>query len=167
MRTLVFAILALTLSTPLLGAAPPDDPATRTMAERIVVHSPWARLMPPGQPNTAAFMVLENTGEEDIALVAARSPASAVVELHTHLQEDGMMRMREVARIDVPAGGRTELRPGGLHVMLIGLVEPLSPEVAVEITLVFADDSTLALEAPTRHPRDMPGHGGHHRSPPQ
>lgn len=168
MRTVFKSLILILTSTLPLATAVADTSAVPvpTMAERISVQSPWARLMPPGQPNTAAFMLLENVSEEDVALVAARSPASEVVELHTHTEEDGMMRMREVAQIDVPAGGRAELRPGGLHVMLIGLVEPLSPEVPVAITLVFADDSTLEIEAPTRHPRDMPG-GGHHRAPPQ
>ncbi len=166
MRRIMIPILTLMIGGPLAAADTPDEASAPTMAERISVHAPWARLMPPGQPNTAAFMLLENASEEDIVLVAARSPASEVVELHTHIQDEGMMRMREVARIDVPAGGQTELRPGGLHVMLIGLVEPLAPAVAVAITLVFADGSTLELHAPTRHPRDMSGRGQHPRQPP-
>jgi protein SCO1 len=137
-----------------LSATPAAEPPTA--AQRVRVHEPFVRLTPPGQPNSAAFMGLENTGESAVRVVAAESPAAEVVELHTHLQEDGIMRMRQVDAIDLPAGARTELAPGGLHVMLIGLVEALAPESMVAVTLVFDDGSRLELQAPTRHPRDMP-----------
>jgi len=137
---------------------------TQADAHPVQVHEPFVRLLPPTQPNTAAFMVLENTGERDLALVRAESEASRVVELHEHLMIDGMMRMREVDRIDLPAGTHTELRPGGLHVMLIGLQAPLHQGQQVGITLVFDDDSRLEIHAPVRHPgEEMPMHHRGHR----
>lgn len=130
----------------------------------VKVHEPFVRLLPPAQPNTAAFMVLENAGEQDLALVRAESEASRVVELHDHLMIDGMMRMREVERIDLPAGARIELKPGGLHVMLIGLPAPLQQGQKVPITLVFDDDSRVEIHARVRHPgEEMPMHHHGHR----
>lgn len=136
----------------------------QTDAHPVQIHDPFVRLLPPTQPNTAAFMVLENTGEQDLALVRAESTASRVVELHDHIVIDGMMRMREVERIDLPVGTRTELKPGGLHLMLIGLPAPLQQGQQVPITLVFDDDSQVEIHAPVRHPgEEMPIHHHGHR----
>jgi periplasmic copper chaperone A len=130
----------------------------------VQVHQPFVRLLPPTQPNTAAFMVLENTSARNLALLRADSEASRVVELHDHQMVDGMMQMREVQRIDLPAGARTELKPGGLHVMLIGLREPLQEEQQVPITLIFDDGSRLEIRAPVRHPAsESPMHHHGHR----
>ena len=137
----------------------------------VKVHQPFVRLMPPTQPNTGAFMTLENTSSEDRAVVRAESEVSQVVELHTHTMVDGVMQMREIPEIRIPAGQRTELKPGGLHVMLIGLHQPLQEGQEVAITLVFDDQSRQIIHAPVRHPgseMSMPhyghGHGhGHHR----
>ncbi|MDD3610272.1 MAG: copper chaperone PCu(A)C [Halothiobacillaceae bacterium] len=154
-------LVALTLSA-LLGASPTLWAATA--ADSVRVDDPYVRLMPPGQPNTAAFMVLENTDGADHAVVSAESPAAKVVELHTHTHEDGMMKMRQIPRIDIPGMGVTTLQPGGLHVMLIDLVAPLAADQTVDVTLVFEDGSRKTLKAPTRRPggqMPMPGAMGH------
>jgi hypothetical protein len=129
----------------------------------IQVTDPYVRAVPPGQPNSAAFMTLSNTGDEPRALVAAESDAAATVELHTHGMVDGMMRMRRVDRIELPAGEQVALQPGGLHVMLIGLTQQLEPGMDVALTLVLNDGSRLQLTAPVRRidVGGMGGHGGH------
>jgi periplasmic copper chaperone A len=134
-------------------------------AHPVQVHQPFVRLLPPTQPNTAAFMVLENTSARSLALLGAESEASRVVELHDHQMVDGMMQMREVQRIELPPGAHTELRPGGLHVMLIGLHAPLQEGQQVPITLVFDDGSRVEIRAPVRHPgSEAPmQHQGHGR----
>lgn len=114
-------------------------------AETMTVEQGWARATPPGATNGAAFMVLVNAGSKDNALVAADSDAAATVELHTHMMEDGVARMRQVNQIAVPAGGRTELRPGGLHIMLIGLKAPLIDGGKLALTLRFLDGSSKVL----------------------
>jgi periplasmic copper chaperone A len=124
-------------------------------AQPVQAHSPFVRLMPPAQPNTAAFMILENTGQTDLAVVSAESGVAQAVELHAHAMRDGMMRMHEIERIDIPAGQRTELKPGGLHIMLIGLHEPLQAGQVVEVTLVYDDGSRQLVEAPVRDPGEM------------
>jgi copper(I)-binding protein len=95
-------------------------------------------------------MSLENQTGENQALVGAESAVSEVVELHTHVEEGGMMRMRRVDKIEVPAGETVTLKPGGLHVMLIGLKQPLEPGDAVDLTLIFEDGSRMPVQAPVR-----------------
>jgi len=121
-----------------------------TAAEDVQAEGAYARAVPPGQPNSAAFVSLTNKSDADHALVAAESSASKVVELHTHLLEEGMMKMRPVAKIDLPAGETVELQPGGLHLMLIDLARQLSPGEEVSITLVFEDGSRTSLKVPVK-----------------
>lgn len=128
--------------------------------EGVGIADPYARAVPPGQPNSAVFMRIENAGTGDRALVAAESPASDVVELHTHTMDDGMMKMRRVERIPLPAGETVTLEPGGLHIMLIGLKQQLMPGDEVSLTLELDDGSSVSLTAPVRkvEPMSMQGH---------
>jgi copper(I)-binding protein len=121
-----------------------------TTADGITISDPYVRAVPPGQPNSASFMTVTNAGGSDHALVGGSSPAAKVVELHTHTMEGGMMRMRQVEKIDLPAGKEVTLKPGGLHVMLIGLKQNLTPGENVPLTLKFEDGSELTVDAPVR-----------------
>jgi len=116
----------------------------------VLVSDAFVRAVPPGQPNSAAFFVVENRSAQDRALVGGRSPAAEAVELHGHTMDQGMMRMRPVERIDLPAGGRAELAPGGLHLMLIGLRQSLVPGDSIELVLLLDDGTELAVMAPVR-----------------
>lgn len=116
----------------------------------ITVGDAYARAVPPGQPNSAAFMTLTNPSATPRALVSAQSPAAKTVELHTHINSGGMMQMRRIERIEVPAQGSVTLKPGGLHVMLIGLNGDLNPGSTVDLTLVFDDGGKVEVKAPVR-----------------
>jgi periplasmic copper chaperone A len=116
----------------------------------ISIGDPYARAVPPGQPNSAVFMSLKNASGTDRALVAAASPAAKTVELHTHVNENGVMKMRKIERIDLPAGKTVALKPGGLHVMLIGLNGALTPGASVDLTLVYDDGTKAQIAAPVR-----------------
>ncbi len=107
------------------------------LADTVKVGDPWARATPPGAPAGGAFMSL--TADADMALVAAESNASKVVELHTMKMENGVMIMRQVPQIDLPKGQTVSLKPGGLHIMLIGLHAPLKAGEKVDITLRVKD----------------------------
>ena len=122
----------------------------QSVADSTDVVDPYVRAVPPGQQNSASFMQLTNNTAEDHALVAAESDVSEVVELHTHTMVNGMMRMRQVEKIDLPAGETVSLQPGGLHVMLIGLKQDLMPDSDVAITLIFDDGSKREITAPVR-----------------
>lgn len=119
-------------------------------ADEVRVAGAYVRAVPPGQPNSAAFMSLSNVGSKPHALVAAQSPVAETLELHTHLVEGGMMKMRRVDRIDIPAGGSVALDPGGNHLMLIGLKRFLKPDQDIELILRYEDQSTQKLQVPVR-----------------
>lgn len=121
--------------------------SAQALAE-VAIDGAYVRAVPPGQPNSAAFMEVSNKGSADLALVGGSSPVAEVVELHTHTMEGGMMRMRQVEKIDLPAGETVSLKPGGLHVMLIGLKQKLVPDQEVSLTLLFNDGSEVTLQAP-------------------
>ena len=124
--------------------------STNSLASSVTVVEPYARAVPPGQPNSAAFMVLKNSSGKDRALVEARSTVSKAVELHTHKKEDGMMRMRRIDQIVVKAGDETTLKPGGLHIMFIGLKQQLKEGDKVDLELFFDDGSTVKLMMPVK-----------------
>ncbi len=135
--TIVFILLV--LSQNLLAA---DDD--------VSIIDPYVRAVAPGQTVSAAFLQLENKSAETRTIVNAVSPISKVVELHSHIHENGMMKMRRIDSIEIPAHGKTVLKPGGLHIMLIGLHKPLKLDQKVSITLEFKNGSSQTIEAPVR-----------------
>lgn len=139
----VSGLLALSLLTVVLSAQ-------AAMAESVSVEDSRVRAMPPGSPTSVAYMTLHNTGDSEMVLVDARSPAASALEFHRHDEVEGVMQMRPVAEVAIAAGERVEMAPGGLHLMLIGLVSPLAEGDEVEITLVFEDGERVALSAPVR-----------------
>jgi hypothetical protein len=110
----------------------------------------YVRATPAGQSQSAAYMTLRNPGAQRIALTLAASPAAQAVELHTVVDAGGVKKMRPVASIEVPAGGETRLQPGGLHIMLIGLKEPLHEGAHVPLTLSFDNGQRQVVQAPVR-----------------
>lgn len=139
--------------------------STSAIAE-VVVQQPFARAVPPGQPNSAAFVSLQNTGSEALQLISANSDAAATVELHTHTNDGGVMRMRKVDQIDLPAGEVTELKPGGLHIMLIGLKQTLAVGDTLDISLNFSDGSSQTITTPVQEVMPMMKHGHQHHGMP-
>lgn len=119
----------------------------------ISIHDAYVRLVPPGIRTTGGFMLIRNAGADDRRLIRAESPAATIVELHNHINENGVMKMREVASITVKANGQSELKPGGHHIMLIDLKEELKEGGKVPITLRFDDGSSQTVLAPVRKPQ--------------
>ncbi|MDH5426142.1 MAG: copper chaperone PCu(A)C [Gammaproteobacteria bacterium] len=124
--------------------------SANSFAANITIIEPYARAVPGSQPNSAAFMILKNNGTNDRALVNARSSVSKVVELHTHKKEGGMMRMRRVKQIAIKADSEAVLKPGGLHIMFIGLKQQLNPGDNVDLELMFDDGSQQQLSVPVK-----------------
>lgn len=116
----------------------------------VQVIDPYVRVLPPGSPNTAAFMQLTNAGTNELALVAVETEIAARAELHTHQLVDGVAQMRQVAEIALPAGQMVSLQPGGLHIMLLDLKAPLKADEPVALTLVFSDGSRQPVTAIAR-----------------
>lgn len=119
-------------------------------AESISANEPYVRMVPPGMTVSGAFMVLKNADNKDHKLVKAESPVAKAAELHTHINQGGVMKMRPVKGIEIKAKGEAVLKPGSLHVMLIGLKQDLKEGDNVAITLTFEDGSSKKVEAPVR-----------------
>jgi copper(I)-binding protein len=106
-----------------------------------------------GGANSAAYMIIRNTGNEPDKLIAASSDVAKTIELHTVIEEGGVMRMRQVeGGIDIPANGQVELKPGGFHVMLIGLTRDLNAGDSVQLTLTFEKAGQIPVTAQVRQP---------------
>ena len=139
------------------------------MASSLMVHDAYVRATPPGLPNSAAFMMFMNHSDKDIAVVSASSNIAKKVELHTHDMVDGEMRMYQVKQIAVKANGHVMLKPGGFHIMFLGLHNPLKEGQNVDLSLTLSNGETVTLSAPVKkvasgmkmHHGDH-GHHGHH-----
>jgi len=116
----------------------------------ISVSEPFARQSPSEGGNGGAFMTITSRGGAD-RLVGASSGWAKTVELHETINDGGVMKMRPVpAGFEVPASGALELKPGGKHVMLIGLTKPLVGGEEIEITLRFEKSGDVTVKVPVR-----------------
>lgn len=121
--------------------------ATPLFAGDITVEDAYARTSRPGAPTGAMFMTIRNTGNAADTLVGVTSPVARMVEVHTHTETDGVMRMRPVADgLEIPAGGEHRLARGGDHVMLMGLTRPFVDGETVPLTLVFRTAGEISVE---------------------
>lgn len=145
---IMFALFSLLFSSHLQANSQASD--------EVTINDPYVRAVPPGQKISAAFLQLDNASDTMQSIVSASSPAAGVVELHTHIHDNGMMKMRRIEKIDIPAKGQTVLKPGGLHIMLINLKNNLKPGQEVSVTLKFSDGSEKTFTAPVRKIQ-MPG----------
>lgn len=126
--------------------------AAPSVLAQVAVIDPWVRGVVPAQKATGAFMQLRAAA--DTTLVGASSPAAKIVEIHRMSMEGGVMRMSAIDKLALPAGRTVRLEPGGYHVMLMGLVEPLKEGDTVAITLALKDKHgrpfTVDVKAPVR-----------------
>lgn len=142
----IYRLLGLLLASVYLAS----PVSAATAGNGISVENPYARAVPPTARNSGAFMRIRNDSNRDIKLISARSDVSEVTELHNHIHDNGVMRMRRVDAIPVPAHGSVELKPGSYHVMLINLKKALKPEDPVHIDLTFDDGSVLPVDLTAR-----------------
>lgn len=131
------------------------------MAE-VNVTDAYARAVPPGQPNSAAFLTLKNTDADQIALLSASSSAAKVVELHSHSHDNGVMKMRKLPQITLNGHETVTLKPGGLHIMLIGLNDNLVKGEDIDLTLNFSDGSIQTLDVTVKDVMAAMGKHHHH-----
>ncbi|WP_343560018.1 copper chaperone PCu(A)C [Kiloniella sp. b19] len=113
----------------------------------LSIKQPWARATIGLVKNGAAFLRIENKGGDADRLVAVESDKADRVELHTHLMADGVMQMRQVeGGIPVNAGETVELKPGGYHIMFLGLKEPLKEGESFPLKLMFEKNGSTTVE---------------------
>ncbi len=133
----------------------------------VSVADPWVRATVAQQRATGAFMQL--TSDSDARLVSASSPAAEVVEIHEMTMHNNVMKMSPVRGLDLPAGKAVELKPGGYHVMLMGLKAQVKEGEAVPLTLVIEGkdgrqqrvEVTATVRALTAAAGSMPMKHGH------
>lgn len=132
---------------------------------QVAISDPWVRATVPMQKATGAFMLLSSKQHKH--LVEARSAIAGAVEIHEMTMQDNVMRMRAVQSLDLPAGKLVELKPGGYHMMLIGLKQQVKEGDLVPITLTFEDTNrkreSVDLNVPVRALNSMPGKDPAHR----
>lgn len=120
-------------------------PVSGALAGDIDIQNPWARASAGPAKAGAAFMDISNGGAAD-RVTGASADVAEVVELHTHIKDGDVMKMRRVEFIDVPAGGAVQLQPGGLHVMFMGLTAPLEEGESFPLTLTFENAGDITVE---------------------
>jgi hypothetical protein len=116
-----------------------------TLGELQIGH-PWSRATPPGAQIGGAFMKLTNKGKTADKLIRAETPAAATVELHTMSMDGNVMRMRQVESIEIKPGASVALAPGGLHIMMVGLKQPLKAGDKLPLTLWFEKAGKLEVQ---------------------
>jgi periplasmic copper chaperone A len=113
---------------------------------QVAVELPWARPTVPGQQGGGGFLVLRNSGPNADRLLSGSTPLAERFELHTMAMKGDVMEMRQVDAIELPAGKTVALKPGGLHVMFIGLKQPLAIGSKVPVTLKFEKAGEVKVE---------------------
>ena len=125
--------------------------STSALSAEISVDNAWARASQ--GPNSAMFGTFENSSDADDQLIAVEVQDPNFcdhTELHAHIEENGVMKMRPVENITIPAKGNAELKPGGLHVMFMKIKDPMKEGQIVPVTLKFQSGQTLDLEVPVK-----------------
>jgi copper(I)-binding protein len=127
----------------------------------LKIEHPWARATPGAITTGAAYLTVTATGETADRLIGGETPRAAKVELHTMMMDGDVMKMRQVSAIEINPGEPTVLRPGGLHIMLIGLKAPLREKDSFPLTLTFEKAGKVEVQVAVESvsARDA-GHGG-------
>jgi len=137
---LAIAALVLTMASWVIGSSGAEQ-------SLIVAEHAWARATPKGAPNGAAYVTLANRGTSEDRLLGATSPAAQSIQFHSEVNENGVMKMRELPAIDVRPGASVVLKPGGIHMMMIGLKQQLNEGETVALTLMFEKAGAVEVTA--------------------
>lgn len=116
----------------------------------VEIDGAYARASIPNVPNSAAFFVIKNNSDKDIAITSANSDIAEKNELHTHIKENQMMKMMKIEKLVVPAKSSLELKSGGDHVMLIGLKKELKAGDEISLELSFSDGDKKSIKVPVK-----------------
>jgi copper(I)-binding protein len=146
LRSLILILLITATSLTACGAG--------TSPAQIKVEEAWARPVPLAGGNGAVYLRLVNSGGEADQLLGGNSPLAQAVEVHKTTMSQGVMKMEPLPSLVVPARGQVELKPGDIHIMLIGLKQPLAVGDHLPLTLHFEKSSELQLEVQVQEPGD-------------
>lgn len=116
----------------------------------VEIDGAYARASIPNVPNSAAFFVIKNNSDKDIAITSANSDIAKKNELHTHIKENKMMKMMKIEKLVVPAKSSLELKSGGDHIMLMGLKKELKAGDEINLELSFSDGDKKSIKVPVK-----------------
>lgn len=156
------SLLAFAVSLLLASALPWAPSGAQT--KPVEVSNAWARATPGKAENGAAYLTLEAAGADRLTDVS--TPAAKKAELHQMTMDGTVMKMRQIAGIDLPAGQPVTLKPGAMHIMLVGLNQPLKAGQSFPLTLHFAKAGTRVVNVTVEQAgamgpqKDAGGHTG-------
>lgn len=136
--------------------------ASFSVLANVVMTEGHVRAMPDTVPNTAAYFTLENHSEKTIRLTGVSTNVAKDVQLHTIIEEQGIVKMRQVEGFDIPAHGRLTFSPSGAHVMLLGLKAPLILDQKVDLQLQFNDGEHMSITLPVSKQTENIAEQEHH-----
>jgi copper(I)-binding protein len=145
LKLIVIFFLSLCISTP-------------AMSSSIVIQDAFARASIGLAKNGVVFMSIYNRSDKSDQLLGVQTDIAKNSSLHSHLNNNGIMKMRRVARIAIPRNSNIELKPGGFHVMLMGLKKPLTEGNQFNLTLVFKNTGKLTVPVKIKKVAEMPPH---------
>ena len=141
-------MLALFVVTPFAALFAGGAIAADYDLKSLHIEQAFTRATPPGAQVAGAFLTIENRGKDPDRLVGVASPVAGQVAIHEMAVEGGVMKMRAVRGVDLPPGAKVQLRPGGYHVMLESLKQPLKAGDAIPLTLTFEKAGSIDIKVP-------------------
>lgn len=114
--------------------------------ENLSIENAYIKQTPPNAKTTAIFLTIKNDSNKDIFLLKAKTNLSEISELHTHTNENGKMIMKEVPNIEIKAHSSTELKPGGLHIMIFDIKNQIDENTQTDLTLYFDNNQSIELK---------------------
>jgi len=128
LKNLVMAVVMTLCTLPALAQAAQSS---------IKVEGAWARSTPPGAKTAAAYLTVVNAGKENDTLMSASTPVAGTADVHRSFMDNGVMKMRPAGPLDLKPGASLKLAPGGYHIMMMDLKQPLAAGQTFPVTLVF------------------------------
>ena len=147
MKTKLVGLIASLALVAGVAACSSDDAATPDSPE-ITVTGQWARQSPMATDMGAAYMIIESDAEDELVGASVDMSVAMMTEVHETVTVDGGMKMQEVSSIKVTPEMPIEMKPGGYHVMLMGLVQPLEVGQTISVTLKFSKSGDKVIEVP-------------------
>lgn len=129
----------------------------------LEIVSPWSRATPKGAPTAIGYMSIKNDGTASDRLIGGSVDFATGFQLHSMVMENGVSKMRELQDVDIAPGQTIAFKPGGSHVMFVGLKHPLAEGDHVKGTLVFEHAGTVQIEYDVQGvgAQSAPQHMGH------
>jgi len=125
-----------------------NETHAQTSTNTVTVEQAWARATPGGARTGAAYMTLINNGTSTDQLLSATTPVADQVQFHKETEDNGVSRMREVHNVELSPGGKVIFKPGQMHMMIVGLKQPLKEGQSFPLTLQFEKAGRMDLTVP-------------------